>query len=143
MVRRRILPFRHRKRKSSNTRMTATPASPPTTPPTTAGVLTGLLPPDPAPEVAEDDGAEAVLLGPPILPAIPPVLDPDEVAKVVEAAEEERDVLEAVEPLEVEAASEVWLEDPGEKKKVPLVVLDGGLVDVSSVLFELRLEDVA
>lgn len=78
---------RQRSRKSRSTRMKAKPASPPTTPPTTAGVLIELPPLEPTPEVAEDDGAEAVLPEPAMPPTAPPVLDAKLVGLNVEACE--------------------------------------------------------
>lgn len=87
MVRRCDLRRRQRSRKSRNTRMKARPASPPTTPPTTAGVFIELPPPEPAPEVAEDDGAEAVLPEPPMPPTTPPVFDAELVGLNVEVCE--------------------------------------------------------
>ncbi len=97
MVRRCNLPRRQRRRKSRSIRIRANPASPPTTPPTTAGVLIEVPPPpEPAPEVAEDDGAEAVLPGLPTPLTAPPVLDPELVGLNVEVWE-----LEAADDKEV------------------------------------------
>ena len=148
MVRRCDLARRQRKRKSRTTRMTANPATPPTTPPTTAGVFVEFWPPDPAPELAVDDGAEPVLLGPPTPPAAPPVLDAkldglDEDNWVLEAANDEKVVREAVELPAVEATSEfeVRLEALVEVREALLVEVERDLIEVISVLFELRLEN--
>lgn len=51
------------------------PATPPTIPPTRTGVGGDPLPPDPAPELDVDEGAEPVLLGPPAPPTLAPVLE--------------------------------------------------------------------
>lgn len=72
--------FLRRQRKStrSSRRMIVNPATPPTTPPTTVGVDGALLPPDPVPELAVDDGAVPVELLPlpsPMPPGTPPVLE--------------------------------------------------------------------
>ena len=61
---------RQRRRIKISTRMIARPASPPTTPPTTVEVGGVLLPPDPAPELAVDEGA--VPVGLPEVPLMPP-----------------------------------------------------------------------
>lgn len=127
--------------------MTAKPANPPTTPPTTAGVFTEFPPPDPAPKLTEDVGAEAVPLGPPMPPMMPPVLDAelDELEDnncVLEAAEDEELVRDDVEVLAEEIRDdEVRLEAPDEVREVLLAKLERDLVDVTSVLFGLKLEN--
>ncbi len=149
MVRRCDLRRRQRSRKSKSTRMKAKPASPPTTPPTTAGVFIELPPPEPAPEVAEDDGAEAVLLEPPMPPITPPVLDTEVVGLNVEvceleAVDENEVVPEAIELPELEERSvlEERLETPDEVEDTLLVKVERDLVAVMSVLFALKLENI-
>lgn len=150
MVRRCDLARRQRSRKSRSIRMRARPASPPTTPPTTAGVLIELPPPpEPAPELAEDDGAEAVLPAPPMPPTAPPMLDAELVGSnvevwVLEAANDEDVVREAVELPEVEERSvlEERLESPDEVKDTLLVKVGRELVEVTSVLFALKVENI-
>lgn len=121
MVRRWSLPRRQRSKKSKSIRIIAKPASPPTTPPTTAGVFIELPPPEPAPELAEADGAETVLSGPPMPPPAPPVLDAELVGlKVVDwvlkAADDEKEVRDADELAAVEERNvlEERLEAPEE-----------------------------
>ncbi len=64
--------FLRRQRKStrSSKSMMVKPATPPTTPPTTVGVDGALLPPDPVPELAVDEGV--VPVGLPLTPPMPP-----------------------------------------------------------------------
>ena len=90
--------------------MTVRPATPPTTPPTTVGVDGVLLPPDPVPELAVDDGAGPVGLpeAPPMPPGKIPILelvlvaldddmveDPEEVDEVL-VLDEESVVVEVI-----------------------------------------------
>lgn len=105
---------RRRRRKSSNKRINANPATPPTTPPATAPLLIELPPPDPALELAVEEGADPVLPEPPIPPPRIPVL--------VDAV---LDVLE-----------ELWLKEAEDEENV---VCDDARLPIVEVREELRL----
>ncbi len=80
------------------------PATPPTTPPTTVGVDGALLPPDPVPGLAVDEGAVPVELLP-LPPPMPPGMTP--VPEVVLAELEDDRVEDCEDCEEVEEVEEV------------------------------------
>lgn len=141
---------RQRRRKTRSRRITAKPATPPTTPPTTARVSTVLPPPDPAPELAVEEGAEPVLPGP-VLPPKPPtaplvvgeeVLDALDRPWVEEADADEKTVceIEGVPVVEVTREVALRLEFIVDVKEALLAKDGRDLVEVTSVLFALVLE---
>jgi len=106
-------------------------------------------PPEPAPEVAEDDGAEAVLPGLPTPPTAPPVLDPELVGLNVEvweleAADDKEVVWAAIEVPEFEERSllEERLDTSDEVEDTLLAKVERDLVVVTSVLFAMKLENI-
>ncbi len=102
--------FLRRQRKSirSSSRMMVNPATPPTTPPTTVGVDGALLPPDPVPGLAVDEGAVPVELLP-LPPPMPPGMTP--VPEVVLAELEDDRVDDCEEVEEVEEVDEIIMVD--------------------------------
>ncbi len=88
--------------------MMVNPATPPTTPPTTVGVDGALLPPDPVPGLAVDEGAVPVELLP-LPPPMPPGMTP--VPEVVLAELEDDRVDDCEEVEEVEEVDEIIMVD--------------------------------
>ena len=123
-------------------RIRARPATPPTTPPTTAGVDTVSPPPEPAPELWVDEGAEPVPLAPP-KPPPPPATTP----AVLEELSDEDGVLETdvcvcealvLGKLDEEIELRELVDDDDEVVgEAPLVWEALSLVDVINVLFPL------
>jgi len=93
--------FLRRQRKSirSSSRMMVNPATPPTTPPTTVGVDGALLPPDPVPGLAVDEGAVPVELLP-LPPPMPPGMTPVPEVVLAELEDDRVDDCEEVEEVD-------------------------------------------